>query len=514
MAVYSGEREARACGSGFVVDTDRVLTCAHVVQLAHARPGDLWVAFPKDEDLAVRRLRVASVELPDSHLQPGQDVAILVLAEQVPPEIVAPLRCPQATAMVGDVWWSFGFPNGDMLGNSSTGTVGEALGYGWIRLDTDSRYPVTAGYSGAALWSPAYAAVVGMIGQANSKGDARAISLRQVDRCMPKQNLRALATWSVEAAGEAALAAWGWVLEQDPEAIRHWRPRARGVTIDAERGFRFRGRTAALTEILAWSGRSGERRTMVVTGSPGAGKSAVLGRIVTTSDIGIAASLPVDDSAIRAPLGSVVCAVHVKGKSALEVASEIARAASASLPDQLSDLPLEVRAALAERATGRSSLIVIDALDEASTPEEAESIIREIILPLAETCADLGVRVLVGCRARDDGGDLLATFGSAAKILNLDDPEFFEEADLVSYVLATLQLAGDERPSSPYANVCIAGQVAQRIASLADRNFLIAGIVARTHGLYDQYPVDPTEVSFTPPPLKQFFITSCVSCPR
>ena len=82
-----------------------------------------------------------------------------------------------------------------------------------------------------------------------------------------------LASWSAEAAGEVALTQWGWALARDPEGVRHWRPRARGVSIDSERGWRFRGRTAALTRIAAWLDRPApDRRVLVVTGSPGVGQ--------------------------------------------------------------------------------------------------------------------------------------------------------------------------------------------------------------------------------------------------
>jgi hypothetical protein len=51
-----------------------------------------------------------------------------------------------------------------------------------------------------------------------------------------------------------------------------------------------------------------------------------------------------------------------KGKTALEVATEIARAASAVLPDEVEDFAPALRAALAERA-GRRFNVIIDAPD-------------------------------------------------------------------------------------------------------------------------------------------------------
>ncbi|MET7685416.1 ATP-binding protein [Streptomyces sp. NPDC005423] len=381
-----------------------------------------------------------------------QDVAILVLADCLPGESAAPLRRPTAGDLVGEPWWSFGFPD-DVFGSSSDGEVGERLGHGWIRLDTASRYLVRPGYSGAALWSPTYQAVVGMVGQANSRGDALALTLFQADKCLPDEKLSALTEWSAQDAGESALAAWGWTLEDDPEAGRHWKPRARGVSTDAERGFRFRGRTAALTEIVDWiTADEAPRHVLVITGSPGVGKSAVLGRVVTSADTAIAATLPQADDAVRAPLGSVSCAVHTKGKIALEVAREIARAASAAIPQAVGDLAPALRAALAE-ASGAPFTVVIDALDEATSAKQARLIARQIAIPLAETCADLHVRVMIGSRRRDDEGDLIAAFGDAARVIDLDNPAYFEEADLAAYAQASLQLLCNPYASRPPSRI-------------------------------------------------------------
>ncbi|WP_308433087.1 trypsin-like peptidase domain-containing protein [Streptomyces nigrescens] len=498
-AIHQSERDRKPLGSGFLIDAHRVLTCAHVIHSIQERQCELWVAFPKAEELMHHRIKVRDVVTPAPECLDEQDVAVLVLEEPVSEEFAARLRRPRGSDLIGSQWWSFGFPDG-VLGNSSDGSVGEAIGYGWIRLDTESRYPVRPGYSGAALWSADYQAVVGMVGQAQgSSGDARALTMRAIDLCMREEKLRLLTDWSVEAAGDAALSAWGWTLAEDPESGRHWCPRARGVSTDAERGFRFRGRTAALNEVVAWiTGEAGDRRqVLLVTGSPGVGKSAVLGRIVTTADRGIAAALPPEDDAIRAPEGSVACAVHARGKTALEVAQEIASAASSPLPDHVDDLPAMLRSVLAEDPR-HGFAVVIDALDEATTPEQARMIMRNIAIAIAETCADLGVRVVVGSRRGDDAGDLLTSFRSALELVDLDTPAFFAQEDLAAYTLATLQLLGDERPDSPYADRCTAAPVAERIAAMAEGNFLIAGLVARSHGMHDRHAVALESISFTP----------------
>lgn len=258
--------------------------------------------------------------------------------------------------------------------------------------------------------------------------------------------------------------------------------------IDSESGYRFRGRTIALTTIAQWLDRDvPDRRTLVVTGSPGVGKSAVLGRIVTTADPSIIAALPSDDDAIRATERSVACAVHAKGKTALEVATEIARSASTAIPERVEDLAPALQATLADDPARqqRRLNVIIDALDEAVNPGQARAIITEIVLPLVETCAGSGAQLVVGTRRRDGDGDLLKMFGSAQSTIDLDDAAFFEEADLEAYALATLQLAGDERPANPYADDAAARPVARRVAALSGRNFLVAGLIARTHGMHD-----------------------------
>src|SRR5262249_59917992 len=107
--------------------------------------------------------------------------------------------------------------------------------------------------------------------------------------------------------------------------------------------------------------------------------------------------------------------------------------------------------------------------------------------PLAGPCSDAGAQVVVGTRRRDDGGDLLGRFGGALAAIDLDDPRYFAGEDLAAYALACLQLAGDERPGNPYDDDAAAARLASKIAALADRNFLVAGLVGRSHRLHVQH---------------------------
>jgi hypothetical protein len=389
-AIHASAEDFTPLGTAVVVDECRVLTSAHVVKVS---AGELWVAFPMSEDPDAGRRRAVDVR---RAAHPRADLAVVELGEPIPAGVEpAPLRCPKPADLRERVWWAFGFANQDPEGNEAIGTVGALLAYGWVRLDTSSRYPVEPGFSGGGLWCPDYGAVVGIVGQANDRGDARAITLHQAEGYLPAEKISVLARWTLAASDEIAQAAWGWILATDREADRHWRSRARGVSVVSERGHRFRGRRAALSEIVSWLDRPvPDRRVLVVTGSPGVGKSAVLGRIVTTADAETRTALPPDDDAVLASAGSVACAVHAKGKTALDVAMEIARAASAPLPERVDDLPAGLREALA--GTGRRFNLVIDALDEASDPMQARFIITGIVLPIAASCADVGAQVIVG----------------------------------------------------------------------------------------------------------------------
>ncbi|MFG1949407.1 hypothetical protein [Nonomuraea sp. NPDC048826] len=499
-AIHRTQDDFIPIGSAVVIDAKRALTSAHVVKelAVSGNAIDLWLAFPMVSHASYIREKIVQISFP--HHSELADVAILFLEQSIPTEVnAAPLLCPQGSTLVGRRWWAFGFAGGSPQGHSTHGVIGDDLGYEWIRLDTDSRYKVSPGFSGSGLWSPDYEAVVGVLGQANEAGDGLAITLFGIDKCLPDESLLKLTNWSAARAGSSALASWGWSLTTDVEAHRHWRPRARGVTNDSERGHRFRGRKKALSAVVGWLERSSiDRKALLVTGSPGAGKSAVLGRIVTTADYALRALLPADDDGVKASPELISCAVHAKGKTALEVAEEVARAASAQIPLTVADLALSIRQALSERQRGERFNVIIDALDEAVNSEQAREILKYIVLPLVETCSDIGVQVVLGSRRVDDGGDIVRYLGAAVEVVDLDDPIFFDIADLASFALATLQLVGDERTDNPYNEYSVAAVVADRIAQLSAGNFLIAGLMARSHGLHDRRAVQLSDLSFSP----------------
>jgi len=222
------------------------------------------------------------------------------------------------------------------------------------------------------------------------------------------------------------------------------------VTSENEGG----GRPAALREVAGWLAReAADGQALVVTGSPGVGKSALLAQVEVTAG----------------------CVVDARGKTALDVAVEVARGASATLPDYLWDVEPSVRAALAEQGIRRFD-VIIDGLDEAA-PGEAREIVSAIVLPLLQPSDEAGVRVVVGTARSDAEGDLLAGLGEATLVVDLDEPEFSGEGDLTACAREQLRLARGHAGEHDEA-------LARRIAAASGHSFLVAGLVAWTHGLY------------------------------
>ena len=515
VSVHQATANTKPVGTGVVIDETRILTCRHVAVEAAQGIGPGRVRFVNRISKSAARPSVLVVrwepplaEVCEDHC----DVVVGHLKHPIPDGVTpARLRSPERGDLYAKQWWSFGFGHGNHFGDQATGTVGSEIGFGWLRLSTTSEYVVEPGFSGAGIWSADYEAVVGLVtqvaeDQGPKDGDGRAITFREVIACVLEEKLAALTEWTLADATAQDQDEWGVVatdgsdpgllpprrsLADDPAMIEHWGPRARGVTLAAERGWRFRGRRTALEVVRNFLDRPiPPRGPLVVTGSPGIGKSAVVARMVTTADRGIAKQLPAEDTAVRATIGSVSCAVHAKGKTALEVAQVIARAASVRFPEKPEDVE-HVASWLAEARNAESGRfnLVIDALDEAATPADARLIATHLVRALAETGANLGIGVVVATRRDDASGSLFDYLQTAPVVVDLDTPALFELSDLEDYALATLRLVGDERPDSPYADPDIAFPVAKGIAGIAKGNFLVTGLTAREHGLFDERPV-------------------------
>ncbi|MGB6161953.1 MAG: caspase family protein [Pseudonocardiaceae bacterium] len=269
----------------------------------------------------------------------------------------------------------------------------------------------------------------------------------------------------------------------------HFGPRARGVEFDSEPGLYFSGRNRVLGELVGWlTGEGDDVRGRVVTGSPGCGKSAVLGRIVAMSDPTYRKELirEADPAGAGVTPRLVDVWVHARHQLLPEIVERIA--ADLGLT---ADSPGQLLRAVSHRANELGPIvIVVDALDEAGAgadsggKHEPRRIARELLRPLSEIS---GVRLLVGTRR-----ELVGNLGKAMKVLDLDDPVYLGDSDLAGYVSKVLLAENEPEVSTPYrGNPELARQVGEAVSCRASGLFLVARMTAR--GLRSaEAPVDVT----------------------
>ncbi|MGW5471523.1 caspase family protein [Streptomyces chartreusis] len=250
----------------------------------------------------------------------------------------------------------------------------------------------------------------------------------------------------------------------DLQAAREWTahfdPRGRGVEYASEKGDYFTGRLQALAVLSAWLRQpQHDGRARVVTGGPGSGKSAVLGRLLALADRD-AARRPDSPPYACPPVGCITLAVHARGTTL-----EALTARLASGLDVPADTCQDLLAALAERVG--TITVLIDALDEAGTGvsgTEPRRIARELLRPLS---AMPHVRLLVGSRRGP-----VADIGSAVEVIDLDTPAYTGHDDIAQY--ARRLFAGMDQ----------ADRLSDAVARRASGSFLVARMTARAlaHG--------------------------------
>ncbi|MGN5381207.1 hypothetical protein ACQ4WX_40835 [Streptomyces lasalocidi] len=214
-----------------------------------------------------------------------------------------------------------------------------------------------------------------------------------------------------------------------------------------ETGWYFCGRERLLRRVIGWL-EGAERGLFAVTGSPGTGKSALLGRIATLSVPALRAvaeeegALNDTPNSALPPLGSVDMALSCRNKTLDDCLHAVADAldlpahgdgwrAAAQVVQQVGEL-------------GRRVTVVLDGLDEAKAAE-AVPIAADLLRPLADLP---GVRVLVGTRPHRVGGTAVSSStGPLLQALAPDETAVLDDepdtrADLIAY--ARRRLLGAE----------------------------------------------------------------------
>lgn len=189
-----------------------------------------------------------------------------------------------------------------------------------------------------------------------------------------------------------ALAELRRVVDELPAQVRsHFLVKAQGGEV-GELAWYFSGREAETRELAGWL-RSDASGLRVVTGEPGAGKSALLGHLVTLADgdllralqrAGLVGEVPAD---VRPPEGVFHTVLHLTGMRLEEALAAVGVGGVEDVLDRLS-------------SAGRPVTVLADALDEAQEPERIAAM---LLRRLAEVP---GVKVLVGTRrSLEEGPD-------------------------------------------------------------------------------------------------------------
>lgn len=273
------------------------------------------------------------------------------------------------------------------------------------------------------------------------------------------------------------------------QARSHFERRARGQRSGAGQVDMFRGRDAALRRIRSWLCEPEERRLpLVVTGQPGAGKSAVLARV--------AMQLSLDPGRPGLAFHAAHATVAAFREALADLAGLTGDAEEITIVDEI-------------RAMGAHGVVpvLVDALDEAETSYE-----RSQIAGLIKELADLpGLRLVVATRPQTTGDrlappSLLRSLGVTSAdsdiLVDLDIDCYFRPAELAEF--ADVLLArnsgspGTGKAGTEYGkDKALRSRVAAAIADRAGRNYLVADLAASALSADDSV-VDPASAGYDP----------------
>nr|WP_231513923.1 hypothetical protein [Microbispora rosea] len=203
----------------------------------------------------------------------------------------------------------------------------------------------------------------------------------------------------------------------------------------------FRGRHREMAALGAWLDGSGGP-LQVVTGSPGVGKSSLLGMLVcaTHPELADRTRYIYESRGDEMPLVNPdLAAIHARGRRLTDVVASLHR--QLHLPHANEPTVEGLAEALIRRR--RPGVIVLDALDEAI---DAGGMMSELILPLAEIRRNDGsaaCRILVGTRPWACLAPLLRRADRDGALLDLDTvPRAVLRDDLARYVGDLLRAYG------------------------------------------------------------------------
>jgi hypothetical protein len=406
----------------------------------------------------------------------GVDVAVLDLGEAGPgwlpdPVPVWPAGRPPEKVRV------FGYPlaEGPLNGVWRLFAVAGPAAAGSVQLDWAGDAGTFPGHSGGPVIDADQGALAGILVEGAEQGRFdRYLPVTVIARVWPQMPRPWLMTGA------------------DPgEARSHFTRRSRGQRSAARGGDLFRGRQAALDRIRGWlTSVEPPGLPLVVTGQPGAGKSAVLARAVLRAE---------------AEHGGPGLAFHARAATIGDFLDALARLAGVDSPATADDLVVS----LADLPAQEPVLVAVDALDEAASDRDR----RLIAGVLAELAVLPGLRVAVATRPLAAGnpyapGGILSSLGVTVRddpnLVDLDSDTYFDVEGLREFAAALLAQDGMDYPGPPGAawtqyrtRPSARDRLAAMIAERAGQNFLVAAMAAVP--LSTAWEItDPTERGFDP----------------
>ena len=259
----------------------------------------------------------------------------------------------------------------------------------------------------------------------------------------------------------------------------HWRAAARGSSM-AGHDIEFTGRETVLADVAAFSTRQ-RPGLCVVTGMPGAGKSAVLSVLVLRAQA--PDQLPPRLQSI--PDLGVAVAAHARDRTAEGLVVELAAGLDVAVPADPAAARTQLMEAL-QSDPDAPALLVIDAVDEAADPDAVTVLVHDLARR---------ARVVIGVRldeARPADGTipiprLLRTLHPT--VLDLDRARYNTVDDVAAYV--TRRLRSDERPggygaAGGWTRRLLFDEIGREVGRAAGSNFLVAQFM--TEELLDREP--------------------------
>jgi WD40 repeat protein len=454
-------------GSAVLVSERRLLTAGHVLARAGADAASavIEVEFPFAMGGGGARVPAQRLMLPAAAV----DLGVLDLAsggeslKWLPPEValwparrlpsrVSVLGFPREEKALRGVWRDF-----DTVGPAADGT---------IQLDWAGEAGTLPGHSGGPVVDPVTGALAGVLVQGSQAGRFdRFLPMTVIGRCCPGLPF----PWLMAGA----------------DARGHFTRRSRGQRSHARGGDLFRGRAAALAVVGGWlTAPRDQGRPLVVTGQPGAGKSAVLARAA------------LDLEASRRGPGLAFHARSATHDDLLSAVADLTGAEHLETRDELLE-------ALENQPLAEPVMIAVDALDEAASGPDR----REIAGTLAELAAVPRVRVVVATRPLTTGyryhaDGLLPALGVSSvdspALVDLDGDVYFDSAGLRQFAAAVLTQHQARHPgpvgaawTAYRADPALCDRIGEVIAARAGRNYLVAAMAAVPLSVAEQ-AADPT----------------------